>query len=171
MTEPRRRETREDRRRGPDGHRWGGAYRRGQSTALDYTLALGIAAVLVTGLFAATGDFVTSQREDVVRTELGVVGEQLANKFVAADRLVQSNTQTTNLLVNASMPRRVAGASYNIEIEASGGSHWLELTATNPDVSVNVKLNTETDIEEGRYEGGPLEIQYDQASDSLEVRR
>lgn len=150
-------------------HRWGGSG-RGQSTTLDYTLALGVAALAVTGLVAAAGDFVNDQREQVVRTELDVVGEQLADRLVAADRLVQSGNQTDRLVVNATMPNRVAGVSYTVSVADTGSSRWLNLTSHGPEVTVAVKLETETDVVEDSISGGNVDIVYDPAADELEVR-
>jgi len=161
-------------RRPPDRrtcHRWGGRTApRGQSTTLDYTLTLGVAALVVTGLVAAAGDFVTGQREQVVRTELGVVGQQLAGELVAADRLVQAGNSTGTLAMNATMPRRVAGASYTVVVAQSGGTHWLNLTSNNPDVTVSVRVETATDVATGRVKGGTVDIVYDAGADQLEVR-
>lgn len=143
---------------------------RGQSTALDYTLALGVAALVVTGLFAAAGDFVTDRRGDVVRTELEVVGEQLTDKLLAADRLVQAGNRTDRLVMNASMPRRVAGASYTVSVTQAGSSHWLNLTSNGIDASVAIKLDTRTDLATGSTDGGDVAIVYDPDDDQLEVR-
>lgn len=167
MSRPQRSPTFDTPSRRQSHHHWGGAH-RGQSVALDYTLALGVAALAVTGLFAAAGDFVTSQREQVVRTELGVVGEQLTNKLVAADRLVQAGNETDRLVINASMPQRVAGASYTVSVTQNGT--WLNLTSNTPEISVAVKLETETDIATGDVAGGRLDIVYDPDENHLEVQ-
>ena len=143
---------------------------RGQSTALDYTLTLGVAALVVTGLFAAAGDFVTSQREQVVRTELDVVGEQLTDKLVAADRLVQAGNDTERLVMNATMPDRVAGTHYTLSVTDTGSSRWLNLTASEVDISVAIKLDTETTVATGSTGGGDVAIVYDPDTDQLEVR-
>jgi hypothetical protein len=145
---------------------------RGQSVALEYTLALGVASLVITGLFLAAGDFVTSQREQVVRTELGVVGEQLAGEVVSADRLVRAGESTSTLSINASLPRTIAGAGYVVEVANTGGgaSQWLNLTTRDPEVSVAVRLETATDLAPTRVQGGRIEIRYDPVADRLEVR-
>lgn len=145
---------------------------RGQSTALEYTLALGVASLVITGLFLAAGDFVTSQREQVVRTELGVVGEQLAGEVAAADRLVQAGESTGQLSLNTSLPQTVAGASYVVEVANTGGgaSQWINLSTQDPEVSVSVRLETETDLAPARIQGGHVEVRYDATANQLEVR-
>lgn len=129
-----------------------------------------MAALAVTGLVAAAGDFVNDQREQVVRTELDVVGEQLADRLVAADRLVQSGNQTDRLVVNATMPNRVAGVSYTVSVADTGSSRWLNLTSHGPEVTVAVKLETETDLVENSISGGNVDIVYGPTADELEVR-
>lgn len=166
MSDPDRRPRDGDRQ----GHRWGvRSGQRGQSTSLDYTLSLAVAALVVTGLFAAAGDFVSEQRERVVRTELGVVGQQLASEVVAADRLVRAGDETRHLAVNATMPRRVAGTGYTVTVAGAGGTHWLNLTTEDPPVSVSVRVETETDVATGSVDGGKIDVVYDPATDRLEV--
>lgn len=143
---------------------------RGQSTALEYTLALAVASMVITGLFLAAGDFVTEQREDVVRTELGVVGEQLAGEVGAADRLVQAGNETSRFSVNSSLPRTVAGSGYNVEVGNGASNEWLNLSTTDPDVSVTIWLETETDLKADSVQGGHVSIVYDPDANRLEVR-
>lgn len=166
---PRRRAGRE--RRPRQTHRWGSrpTADRGQSTALDYTLGLSVAALVLTGLTIAAADFVTEQREQVVRTELGVVGEQLVGEIVAADRLVQAGDQTKQLVVNASLPRRVVGTGYTVSVVSGPPDQQLRLTTADPEVSVTVAFATETPVEATSVGGGTVTIRYDRDDDELEV--
>lgn len=172
MRRPARRESARDFGSGVrDRHDWGArSTGRGQTTTLEYTLTLGVAALVVTGLFAAAGDFVSSQRENVIRTELGVVGQQLASELVAADRLVHAGTETQALSVRATLPRRVAGAPYTVTITDDGSAYWLNLTTTNPTVSVSVRVEITTDLATGSVNGGNLDVVYDPTGPRLEVR-
>ena len=56
---------------------------RGQSVPLGYALSIGITTLLVIALVFTAGGYVEDQRERVVRTELGVVGQQLASDVSA----------------------------------------------------------------------------------------
>lgn len=143
--------------------------RRGQSTALEYALALAVASLAITGLFLAAGDFVTQQREEVVRTELGVVGEQLAGEVLAADRLVQAG-DTGTLTLDTSLPDAVAGASYTIAVADTPTGQWLNLTSQDPDITVTVRLETETPLDSDTVGGGRVSVVYDPGADHLEVR-
>ncbi|QLH77692.1 hypothetical protein HZS55_10440 [Halosimplex rubrum] len=135
---------------------------RGQSTALEYTLALAVASLVVTGLLVTAGDFVTQQRSEVVRTELGVVGQQLAGDVVAADRLARAGARTETVAVNASLPRTVAGAGYTVEVADSGSGQWLHLSTADPSVGVSVRFETETVVATGSVSGGDVSVVYDE---------
>lgn len=160
-----------DRRHPRQTHRWGSQPTddRGQSTALDYTLGLSVAALVLTGLTIAAADFVTGQREQVVRTELGVVGEQLVGEIVAADRLVQAGNQTSQLVVNASLPRRVVGTGYSVSVVNGSPDQQLRLTTVDPEVSVTVAFTTESPVVTDSVDGGTITIRYDSDADQLEV--
>ncbi|WP_436909966.1 DUF7266 family protein [Halosimplex marinum] len=135
---------------------------RGQSTALEYTLALAVASLVITGLLVTAGDFVTQQRSEVVRTELGVVGQQLAGDVVAADRLARAGASTETVAVNASLPGTVAGAGYNIEVADTGSGQWLNLSTADPSVSVSVRFETDTAVATGSVSGGDVSVVYDE---------
>lgn len=60
---------------------------RGVSMTVSYILGLSIAFLLVIGLFLTAGDFVTEQRETSIRTEMEVLGEQIATDITLADRM------------------------------------------------------------------------------------
>jgi len=146
-----------------------GAADRGQSTSLDYTFSLAIAALLVTGLVTAAGGFVADSREQVVRTELEVIGEHVANELVAADRLAEAGSTTESLTVTKPLPSRVAGTGYSIETNTDGSTQWVNLTASDPDVTVSVRVRTATPIAETAIDGGDVTVTYDPSADQLEV--
>jgi hypothetical protein len=153
-------------------HRWGTADDRGQSTTLDYTLSLAVATLVLTALFTTAGDFVTDQRQDVIRTELSVIGQHVASEVTAADRLVQSG-DADRLVANRSLPDRATGSSYSIDIaDAPGGPQLRQVTLSteNPEVSVTVRFRTATDLVETAVQGGDVTVVYDPGSDELEVQ-
>jgi hypothetical protein len=128
-----------------------------------------VAALVVTGLVTVATDFVSSQREQVVRTELNVVGEQITDKLVAADRLVQAGNHTDRLVINGTMPSRVAGVTYTVSVTDAGSTRWLNLTSHGPDVAVATKLETGTEVATGSVGGGGVDIVYNPTADQLEV--
>ena len=140
---------------------------RGVSVTLNYTLVLGITAILVVGLLTAGGGFVESQRNSVIDSELRVIGERLAADLATADRRAQSGESSTTLNVTTQLPKTVAGTSYRIEVVTAGGNTSLELTTDSLDRSVTARVANTTAIEPTEFPGGPVEITY--AGGTLEV--
>lgn len=133
---------------------------RATSTALGYALTLGITTLLVTGLLFAAGSFVEDQRDRAVRTELGVVGQQIAADVGAADRFVVAGH--TTFTIERDLPNRISGASYTISV-ADPGDPYLVLSTSQPEVTVELDLTLApgTSIDSSTFSGGQLVITYD----------
>ncbi|WP_136588858.1 DUF7266 family protein [Salinigranum halophilum] len=144
---------------------------RAVSTTLGYVLSLAIASLLVSGLMLAGGGYVETEREQVIRSELEVVGQTLVADVEGADRLAAAIDGTVS--VRSALPRRVGSSAYSIELSDQGGGVTLvTLSAASVDVSVSLRLVTTTPLAEGRVEGGELVVVYDaaDASPTLEVQ-
>jgi len=141
---------------------------RAISFTLNYVLTLGIAALLVTGLIVAAGDYVGSQRESVVQSELEVLGHQLAAAIEQADRLVRAG-DTDELRLNHSAPSEVARSTYSVEVDPGSPESELHLDATGVDVTVTVETETTTALAASTVEGGSVTVEYDPGADELEV--
>lgn len=136
---------------------------RAVSTTLGYVLTLGITMLLLTGLVAAAGTYVETQREQVIRSELTVIGEQLSADLAAIDRLART-WGTDREVVTRQLPAEVAGTSYTVEVVnpgPPGSGSYLRLTSTDPELTVEVDLELNTAIAGGSVGGGDLEIVYD----------
>lgn len=145
--------------------------RRAVSTTVNYVLTLGITTLLITGLLIAGGDFLQNQREETTRTELTVVGQQLAGTLSAADGLAESSTDTGRFTISRDLPDSVGGTTYTIRIENTGTPNRYDviLEAGN-DVSVTVGLTTQTEVEPVDLTGGDVAVSYDATgSDALVV--
>lgn len=141
---------------------------RAVSTTLGYALTLSITTLLITGLILAGGTYVEDQREQVIRSELQVIGEQVSSDLAAVDRLSQTS-QTDRVVIARQVPDEIAGTTYTIEVVDAGTTNaHLELTTATPDVTVNVDLELTTTIAPGSVGGGDVEIVYD--GTDLEVR-
>ncbi|WP_336327732.1 DUF7266 family protein [Halovenus sp. HT40] len=140
---------------------------RGLSTALGYVLTLGITVILVSGLFMAGGNFVDSQREEVVRTELEIVGEQVATHVNAADRLNESGMGETNVTIEQRFPPSVVGTAYRINLEED--DQRLRLTTDNPSIEVTIPLANTTTIADSSASGGQIVIEYDQGENAVVI--
>jgi len=137
---------------------------RAFSTVLGYVLALAITTVLISGLLFAGGGLVDSQQKRVIDSELTVVGDRVAGALEATDRLVSANPEAATVRVQSELPERVASRSYTIEIRelSSSGSVWtyeLTLSTSTPDVSVSLRMNSHTEIQETTVDGGTLTVQ------------
>jgi hypothetical protein len=138
-----------------------GGDERGVSTTLGYILNLTVATLVVTGLLVAGGDIVTDQREQTTRSELTVIGQQLAADLVAADELAVTADEGDTVEIERQLPQEVAGRTYSISVVDSGGSQpYLQLSATGSDVTVEVDLTLETPIVESSMNGGAVRIRY-----------
>lgn len=142
---------------------------RGVSITVNYALNLAIATLLIAALLTATGDMVADRRESATETELEVVGQRLAADVQAVDRLARAGGSDSEVVVETSLPARVAGSTYDIGVTTSGGDTVLELTTDVPEVTVTVPLTTATTVETGSLAGGNVVVTL-AADGELEVR-
>ena len=146
---------------------------RAVSTALGYVLSLAIASVLISGLMIAAGGFVEGEREQVIRSELEVVGQTLIADVEGADRL--ASAIDGEVRVRSTLPRRVGSSAYTIEISGpfagANTRSTIVLSAASVDVRAELRLVTNTDVATGTVQGGELVVDYDAASDELVVRQ
>ncbi|MFC4356875.1 hypothetical protein ACFO0N_02805 [Halobium salinum] len=150
-----------------------GHHDRAVSTPLGYVLTLAITTVLISGLLIAMGGFVDGQRERVVRSELEVLGEQVAADVSAADRLVVAGGTDTDVRASFRLPERVGGSAYTVELtdsDAGDDAATVTLHSADPEVTVEVTFRTRTDVQVGApVQGGNLVVEYDETDSHLEV--
>lgn len=142
---------------------------RASSLALGYVLALAIAMLLITGLLVAGGNLLDDGRKQVVRQELDVIGQQVAANVETADRLVEAGDDTSTVSINRSFPDRVAGTTYRVEL-VEDPEPTVRLNATDPEVSVEVEVDTTTAVDDSTALGGDVAVVYDSAADELVIR-
>lgn len=142
---------------------------RAVSTTLGYVLMLGIVTLLLTGLLFASTDFVADQREGTVRSELRVLGQQVADDLAAADRLVRASDGGTTVTVARTLPNEVTGTAYTVAVKP-GASQPTTLVLASPDTDVTVEVNVwvETDVVASTVTGGRIEVVY--TGTALEVQ-
>jgi len=137
---------------------------RGVSTTVNYILGLSIMFLLTTGLFIAGGDFVDDQRDRAIRSELQVVGQQVANDVARVSRSVEGAgiPPTGTVSVTQQVPGKVAGTTYAIEVESSPTNSRLLLSTENPDITVIVDLVDRPGIDyvNSTLDGGTYRIVY-----------
>jgi hypothetical protein len=142
---------------------------RAVSTTLNYALNLSLATLLIAGLLIAGGNFVQDQRKQTIRTELRVIGQQIAADVASVDRLARAEDSVDTASLNRKLPERVADSTYSVKIPDTGPPYTITLTSTNPDVSVSVNIDTQTNIKTPlSVSGGTIEI-YLNTEDKIEV--
>jgi|AntDeeMinimDraft_4_1070355.scaffolds.fasta_scaffold00567_4 sensor domain CHASE-containing protein len=140
---------------------------RAVSSTLNYVLSLGIMAVLVTGLLSAGGGFVEDRQEEVIRSELEVIGQQVASDVQRADRLVTAGDDNREVTLAQSLPERISGTGYRISLETTPETE-LVLISNDPEISVSVRVQTTTDLAPSNAGGGTVVVTYT-SSEKLEV--
>lgn len=134
---------------------------RAVSSTLSYTLTLAIASLLVTGLLVAGNDFVNDRREEVIREELRVIGEQVAADIARVDRLARAGDDVDELAINRSYPDQVAGSEYDVTLSTSPKE--VTLTSVDPEISVRVAVEIQNGVASPpqTVDGGAIEISFD----------
>lgn len=133
---------------------------RAVSPALNYVLSLAIATMLTTGLLLAGGNFVADRQEQVIRTELEVIGQQVTSDIQRADRLVTAGRGNTDVTVNQTLPDRITGTTYQIVVD--GTADQIELSSTDPEVSIVLPVSTTTSLAaDTAADGGKVVVSYE----------
>lgn len=133
---------------------------RALSTIVNYSLMLVVIGLLVSGLLVGVNGYVGNQNERVVRSELSVVGNQLAADLGTADRLAGTLNSSGEVEINGDLPNRVGGKPYLVAIDSTPVSdrYAITLTTDNPSVSVTVHVRLTRSVELGRFAGGDVTI-------------
>ncbi|PSP74055.1 hypothetical protein BRC86_07335 [Halobacteriales archaeon QS_3_64_16] len=147
---------------------WLASEDRGVSTILGYALNLSIATLLMTTLLITGADVVETQREQAVRSELQVLGQQLASAVVTADQLNASGTESatvTDVVVRRTLPTQVVDTSYTIDVTSQDGDdeYGIVLDSANPDVTITVRFVSAAEVrteDNSPLGGGPVVINH-----------
>lgn len=138
---------------------------RGQSVAINYTLSLIIVTVLISALFMSMSDYLESEREQVTRSELEVLGNRVTADIATVDRLARTTAGDDRAEIRTGIPQEVAGVSYSLRITSTPtGSYYdveVQLRAPEGDVTRNVSVRTETPVTTSTLAGGSYAVVYD----------
>jgi hypothetical protein len=139
---------------------------------VSYVLLLAIVALLISIVLVGTSDFVETQRERAIHSELDVLGNRLAADLATADTLARASDGAEAVRLRSSLPEHVAKSQYTVRISDAppADTYAITLTSATPSVSTTVVVKLGQDLESGRYSGGDLIVVYDSATDRLEVR-
>jgi hypothetical protein len=139
---------------------------RAVSVTVNYVLTITIATLLLSLLFVSAGGLIESQTEETIRSELEVLGQQLAADIESADRLATvAEGGDAEVRIETRLPHRVAGTEYTIDIDDGE----IELRSTDPEIKISVQFMARTNVEpEHTIRGGDVLIEWE--DDTLEVK-
>lgn len=138
---------------------------RGAATTLGYALSLGITSLLVTGLLFAGGTFVEDQRDRAVRSELRVVGQQVADSVGSADRLTATTREGGSVELTRALPSDVAGSGYRLSLSRLGADdvrpvYELTFRSFDPEITTQTRVFSDAAVYMPRdVDGGDLVVQ------------
>jgi len=87
---------------------------RGTSVAVNHVLAIGITAILISGLLLTAASILDDRQRSAARNELKTIGNRLADQIAEADRTVDSDSQPEQVEYTITQPDRVAGNTYAV---------------------------------------------------------
>jgi len=141
---------------------------RAVSSTLNYVLSLSIATLLVTGLLLAGGTFVEDRQEQVIRSELRVIGQQVASDINRADRLLSAGNGATRVTIRQSFPEQITGTGYDIRVNP--GDNELVLRSEDPAVRAEIRVETEQTLVSSYADSGVVVVRNQTgASDELVI--
>ncbi len=117
--------------------------RRGVSTVVSHTLAIGITSILILGLLFAANTYLTDQETMVTEDALETVGNRLASELSQVDRL---SSRRANVTLWATHQERIAGASYDVRIAHGSECDTNTISAENCLVVSSAELDVERRI-------------------------
>jgi len=120
---------------------WDSGSDRAATPALTYVLAIGITAILVSGLLISSSGLVDDRRESTVREELGIVGERIAASISALDAASATGGTVSRRI---EIPATVLDTNYYVSLtDCRGNETCLELRAADPRMDVLVTVPIE----------------------------
>jgi hypothetical protein len=88
---------------------------RGASVAVNHVLALGITAILISGLLLSAATLLRDQRANNAEPELRTIGNRIAGQITEGERMIGDSGDTVTFYID--QPARIAGSPYEIELQ------------------------------------------------------
>jgi PKD repeat protein len=111
---------------------------RATAPALTYVFAIGISAILVSGLLVSASGFVDDRRRETVREELEIVGERIGASIAAADAASDDGAAVERRM---EVPATVVDTRYYVSVvDCAVSDTCLELTAPDSALSAPVTV-------------------------------
>lgn len=151
--------TRDDTRNGGALGRPGFPGDRGVSFTLGYVLTVAIAVVLIAGVLFTVGQVVKDERNETIRGEATVVGDQTAAAVMATDRLA-GRDEESNATVALRLPERLADQAYTVTLRSDGSDPVVVVRTRSPSIVVSTSLTTRTPVANATVTGGRIRAVY-----------
>ncbi|MHB9285709.1 hypothetical protein ACKVMT_01555 [Halobacteriales archaeon Cl-PHB] len=150
---------------------------RGASIAITHALAVGITALLVSGLLVGAGNYLDQQQRTVAREQLSDVGSDVVDKINRLDGL-NATGENVSVTLHPTYPRTVAAEPYLVEIRTSGPTEGTLLVRSSTlhrplrfPVNTSTQLNPTSLSTTGARGGSPtLSLCGPTASESAHIR-
>lgn len=136
---------------------------RGVSSTVTHVLALGITAILISGLLLSAATVVEDQRENSAREQLRTVGNRISAELSRAAVLAQHGG---NVSIRTSHPHQIAGEEYTVRLLTGADCDTdlfhtdacLSLATQGGGTSVMVPVRNETGVSLARTGAGSFTI-------------
>ena len=150
---------------------------RAVSIAVTHVLAIGITAVLMSGLLLGAGNMLDTQHEQSTESSLETIGERLASEIAGVDRTLDEEEVVR---VETSHHRFAGGSQYTVTLHDDCPSHidgehtlveteqCLQLSSHGENVDVVIPIVTENDLNNASVQGGPIVIEGDKDEITIE---
>jgi hypothetical protein len=120
---------------------------RGASVAVNHVLALGITAILISGLLLSAATLLRDQRANNAEPELRTIGNRIAGQITEGERMIGDSGDTVTFYID--QPARIAGSPYEVsllDLSAPGNSgacgNYAPPTPTSDDYCILVESGT-----------------------------
>lgn len=142
---------------------------RGVSFTLGYVLTVAIAVVLIAGVVFTVGQVVKDERNETIRGEATVVGDQTAAAVMAADRLAGREADS-NVSIDLRLPDRLADQAYTVSLRSDGSDTQVMVRTRSPSIVVSTPLTTRTAVENATVTGEHVRAVYRADDGKLTLR-
>ena len=152
---------------------------RAVSIAVTHVLAIGITAVLMSGLLLGAGNMLDTQHEQSTESSLETIGERMASEIAGVDRTVgEDQDGVEDVSVETSHHRFAGESQYTVTLyeDCEEDHHPLVetercivLASHGEDVDVAIPIVTENELDNRSVTGGPIVIEWDDEDDVITI--
>lgn len=150
---------------------------RGVSVSVNHVLAIGITAILISGLLIAVGGLLDHQQRLAAENDLDAIGNALGAEVERVDDLAAGRGNAT-VAVTTDHPASVAGGTYHVALAAGDDCHTplsrsdaCLVLRSNGGASEVIPLHNRSRVDPAVVQGGAVRVVYDGGAITLEDGR